>query len=68
MQATYEYKVGRGNSDGNPSEYISSIYEFTVRNTSDISDNFTFVQVSEEQGFNWDEYQVWKTACELHKN
>lgn len=65
---TYEYKVGRADENGNPSDYVSSVYEFIIRNTSDIQSDFTFVQVSDQQGFNWDEYQVWKTSAEYIKN
>lgn len=62
----YEYKIGRADKNGNPSEYISDTLEFTVRNSSSVS-SFTFVQTSDQQGFNWDEYEVWKKSAEYIK-
>lgn len=64
---TYEYKVGRADANGNPSELASETYTFTVRNTADVQDEFTFVQVSDQQGFNWDEYNVWRISAEYIK-
>ena len=58
----YEFCVGRPGSDGGPGEYVSEIKTFTVRTTTEC-ESFTFVQVSDQQGFNWDEYQVWKKAA-----
>ena len=56
---TYEYKVGRNDS------YISDVLTFTViENPTD----FTFVQVSDQQGFRWDEYQIWKSSAEYISN
>lgn len=65
---TYEYRVGRADADGNPSEFASDSLTFTVRSTDDIKDDFTFVQVSDQQGFNWDEYNVWRISAEYIKN
>lgn len=65
---TYEYRVGRADANGNPSEFASDSYTFTVRGTDDVKDDFTFVQVSDQQGFNWDEYRVWNIAAEYIKN
>lgn len=65
---TYEYRVGRADADGNPSEFASDSLTFTVRGTDDIKDDFTFVQVSDQQGFNWDEYNVWRISAEYIKN
>lgn len=63
----YEYKVGRPGSDGGPGDYSSDTKEFTVRATTD-TESFTFVQVSDQQGFNWDEYQVWRIAAKYIKD
>ena len=52
---TYEYKVGRDES------YISDVMTFTV---IDNPESFSFVQVSDQQGFRWDEYQIWNKAAE----
>ena len=65
---TYEYRVGRADANGNPSEFASDSLTFTVRGTDDIKDDFTFVQVSDQQGFNWDEYNVWRISAEYIKN
>lgn len=54
----YEYRVGR---DGDES-YYSKIKEFTVRKDSQVT-SFKFVQTSDQQGFNWLEYQAWKKAA-----
>lgn len=55
----YEYKVGRDDS------YISDIMTFTVvENPS----TFSFVQVSDQQGFRWDEYQIWNESAEYIAN
>lgn len=56
---TYDYKVVR---DAN---YESEVLHFTVR---DASAEFTFVQTSDQQGFRWDEYQIWKSSAEYIKN
>lgn len=62
---TYQYKVGRALSNGEPDvNYTSKVLEFTVR---DEVDSFKFVQVSDQQGFNWDEYTVWKIAADYIK-
>lgn len=54
---TYEYRVGREGDE----DYYSKVKEFTVRKDSDVT-SFTFVQTSDQQGFNWLEYQAWKKA------
>lgn len=53
---TYEYKVGRDDS------YISDVMTFTV--VYDPAD-FSFVQVSDQQGFRWDEYQIWNESAQF---
>ena len=52
---TYEYKVGRDD------KYISDVMTFTVIENPT---NFSFVQVSDQQGFRWDEYQIWKSSAQ----
>ncbi len=62
---TYEYVAGHKNADGTPDlEKCTDIKSFTVLPMSAVTsaDGFTFVQTSDQQGFNWDEYQVWKIA------
>ena len=59
----YEYKIGRDDS------YMSEIRYFTVRDSSEVNSGFTFVHTSDQQGFNWDEYIVWKKSAEyIHDN
>lgn len=55
----YDYKVVRDEN------YESEVLHFTVREGSD---EFTFVQVSDQQGFRWDEYQIWKSSAEYIKD
>lgn len=58
---TYEYKCGR---EGKESE----IFRFKV--AAYVSGgSFSFVQTSDQQGFNWCEYEVWRKAAEfIRKN
>lgn len=56
---TYEYKVGRGDN------YMSDVKTFRVVENPT---KFTFVQTSDQQGFRWDEYQIWKDAAKYIKN
>lgn len=50
----YEYRVGR---DGNDL-YKSKILKFSVVSDSDVN-NFKFIQITDQQGFNWFEYTTW---------
>lgn len=61
----YEYLAGRANSDGSPNlNACTDVHTFIVDKSSEVnSSGFTFVQTSDQQGFNWDEYQVWKYAA-----
>lgn len=54
----YEYMSCRKNSDGTISDYRSKIRKFTVRSYNDCKD-FKFIQTTDQQGANWEEYQVW---------
>lgn len=58
----YEYKIGRDDV------YISDTLEFTVKDSSEVDKGFTFVHVSDQQGFNRDEYEVWKKSADYIKN
>lgn len=60
---TYEYRVGR---DGD-SKYMSDILEFTVHSNAQVT-NFSFIQTSDQQGFNWAEYTAWKKASYMIKD
>lgn len=59
---TYEYYIYRSDSN-----YHSENRQFTVKDESEVSSEFTFVQVSDQQGFNRDEYQVWKKTSDYIK-
>lgn len=55
----YEYKCGR-------SGYESEVMKFKV--VAESNDDFSFVQTTDQQGFNWSEYQVWKKAADFIKD
>ena len=56
----YEYIAGSKNEDGTPNlSECTDIRSFVVRSDTEVSSGFTFCQTSDQQGFNWDEYQVW---------
>lgn len=60
---TYEYRIGRDDNNA----YWSDILEFTVHSDSEVV-NFSFVQTSDQQGFNWAEYTAWKKAAYMIQN
>lgn len=63
---TYEYVAGSKNADGTPDlSKCTNVRRFTVRTTAEVSSGFTFVQTSDQQGFNWEEYQVWAATGRL---
>lgn len=62
----YEYVAGYANVDGTPNlEKCTPIRSFKVRTSSSVNNGFTFVQTTDQQGFNWDEYEVWKAAAKV---
>ena len=65
----YEYYVGKSNDDGTPNvNACIGLNKFTVRADADVASSFRFVQTSDQQGFNWDEYQVWKYTADWIKD
>lgn len=65
-QGTYAYVCGKKNKQGLPLEDgCSDMRTFVVRTDASVNANsgFTFVHTSDQQGFNWDEYQVWYYAA-----
>ena len=59
----YEYYVGRDET------YKSDIRRFVVMSENAGSEVLNFVQTSDQQGFNWDEYNVWRiTAGQIKKD
>lgn len=65
-EGEYEYYVGR---DGDQESYKSDIYTFIVKTGINISGNesryFNVIQTSDQQGFNWDEYNVWRLSADV---
>lgn len=61
-KGTYEYRVGRDNDNN----YYSDILEFTVEADADVN-TFSFIQVSDQQGFNWHEYTAWWKTSDVIK-
>mgnify|MGYP002515443056 FL=1 len=59
----YEYRIGRDNN----SFYKSEIKTFTVKSDSDVK-TFSFIQTTDQQGFNWAEYQAWKKSAYVLSN
>ena len=59
----YEYRVGRDND----SLYYSDTYTFKVEADSDVN-NFSFIHISDQQGFNWQEYTAWWKTSYVIKN
>lgn len=59
----YEYRVGYNNN-------WTDIKTFTLRNRQDIINNgFSFVQVTDQQGFIAEEYETWRLCAEyINKN
>lgn len=54
----YEYYVGRDDN------YKSDVRKFKILSDTTAIDSFHFVQTSDQQGFNWDEYNVWRVSAE----
>lgn len=60
----YEYKIGRADEEGNPTDYISKTREFTVKADSEVT-SFDFIQTTDQQGANWEEYQIWDLSADF---
>lgn len=59
----YEYIAGRANRDKTPIlDKCTEIRSFTVRSNSELTNGFKFLQTSDQQGFNWEEYRIWQGA------
>lgn len=54
----YRYKVRRSGDR----KYMSHWRYFTVRKSDEVK-SFNFIQDTDQQGFNWLEYQVWERTC-----
>lgn len=53
-KGNYEYRIGRDNNIN----YTSNILEFKIEADEDVT-NFSFIHISDQQGFNWAEYTAW---------
>ena len=54
---TYDVRVRRDNSD-----YVGDVRSFTVRSDSEVT-NFSFAHTTDQQAFNFYEYQAWTKAA-----
>lgn len=54
----YECYVGRDDS------YKSDIIKFNIQNEDRSNKAIRFLQTSDQQGFNWDEYNVWRLSAD----
>lgn len=62
----YEFVAGYAKADGTPDlDKCTDVRSFKVRSDAEVATGFTFVQTSDQQGFNWDEYEVWKAAAKV---
>jgi hypothetical protein len=62
----YEYTCGKSSENNSPNmNACIDIRNFIVRSNSELTNGFSFIQVSDQQGFNWDEYQVWAYAAKF---
>ena len=62
----YQYVAGKKNADGTPNlECCTDVREFKVRSDNEVANGFKFVQTSDQQGFNWEEYRVWNSASKV---
>ncbi len=59
----YEYRIGRDNNN----LYYSDILTFKVVRDFDVT-NFSFIHISDQQGFNWQEYTAWWKTANVIKN
>lgn len=61
----YDVRVRRDDDES----YVGETLHFTVRTDSEVNSGFTFVQTTDQQAFNFYEYQAWtKSAYAIHKN
>lgn len=60
----YEYQICRLDSAGNPTEYQSELKKFTIKSKEEVS-SFKFLHITDQQGANWEEYQVWVMSAAL---
>lgn len=57
---TYYYGAGRSSD---MLDMDTDLHKFTVLSDEEANKGFSVLQTSDQQGFNWEEYQVWKYAA-----
>lgn len=63
-KGVYEYTCGKSLKTQEPNmNACIDIREFSVRTDDEVNKGYTFIQVSDQQGFNWEEYQTWYYAA-----
>ena len=64
-EGVYDYVAGTAKADGTPDfSHCTDVHSFTVK-TKENCGTFKFVQTSDQQGFNWEEYRVWNSASKV---
>lgn len=58
VKGEYEYRIGRDRDK----LYLSDVMTFTVVADDDVK-SFSYIQTTDQQGFNWVEYQAWKKTA-----
>lgn len=61
---TYEYRIGRDKDV----HFNSPTLTFVVKSNSEVSNGFSFIQVTDQQSFNWHEYTAWWKTADCIKN
>lgn len=56
----YEYRITREDD----SSYTSDTLTFTIKSNADVK-SFTYIQTTDQQGFNWAEYQAWSKSADI---
>ena len=62
----YEYKVVRSKTDDSEGVYQSKVRKFTVISDAQAG-TFNFLQVTDQQGASWEEYEVWNLSAKFIK-
>lgn len=61
---TYEYQVFRKDNE----TYTSELRYFTVISDTTANNGFVFAQTTDQQGANWEEYEVWNLSAQKMVN
>ena len=64
-KGVYNYRIRRTSDP----LYMSEVFTFTVRTNTEVQQGFDFVHTTDQQAFNFYEYQAWTKACyAINKN